>query len=80
MKTIEAIILSMTPQERRKPEIIDGRRKRRIAAGSGTTTQDVNQLLNQFNQTRKIMKQMSRMQKGRMGGLGNLGNLGKMLR
>jgi signal recognition particle subunit SRP54 len=80
LKTIEAIILSMTPQERRNPEIIDGRRKRRIAAGSGTTTQDVNQMLNQFNQTRKLMKQMSRMQKGRMGGLGNLGNLGKMFR
>ena len=80
LKTIEAIILSMTPLERHNPEIIDGRRKRRIAAGSGTTTQDVNQLLNQFRQTQKIMKQVSRMQKGRMGGLGGLGNLGKMFR
>jgi signal recognition particle subunit SRP54 len=57
---IEAIILSMTPQERRNPEIIDGSRRRRIARGSGTTPQDINQLLNQFGQTRKLMKQMAR--------------------
>jgi signal recognition particle subunit SRP54 len=57
---IEAIILSMTPQERRSPEIIDGSRRRRIARGSGTTPQDINQLLNQFGQTRKLMKQMAR--------------------
>ncbi len=56
---IEAIIQSMTPGERRRPETINGSRRRRIAAGSGTTPQDVNQLLNQFRQTRKIMKQMS---------------------
>ncbi|MEA1958583.1 MAG: signal recognition particle protein [Chloroflexota bacterium] len=77
LKKIEAMILSMTPQERRNPEIIDGKRKRRIARGSGTTTQDLNQLLNQFRQTQKLMKQMSRMRKG---GLGNLGSLGKMFR
>ncbi len=57
---IEAIILSMTPQERRNPEIIAGSRRRRIARGSGTTPQDINQLLNQFGQTRKLMKQMAR--------------------
>lgn len=57
---IEAIILSMTPQERRNPEIIDGSRRRRIARGSGTTPQNINQLLNQFGQTRKLMKQMAR--------------------
>lgn len=57
---IEAIILSMTPQERRNPELIDGSRRRRIARGSGTTPQDINQLLNQFGQTRKLMKQMAR--------------------
>lgn len=57
---IEAIILSMTPQERRNPDIIDGSRRRRIARGSGTTPQDINQLLNQFGQTRKLMKQMAR--------------------
>ncbi len=59
LKKIEAIILSMTHQERRNPEIIDGRRRRRIARGSGTTSQDVNQLLNQFRQTQKLMKQMA---------------------
>jgi signal recognition particle subunit SRP54 len=75
LKKIEAIVLSMTPQERRNPDIIDGKRKRRIAGGSGTTTQDVNQLLNQFRQTQKIMKQVSKMKKGSLGGLGNLGKM-----
>ena len=75
LKKIEAIVLSMTPRERRNPDIIDGKRKRRIASGSGTTTQDVNQLLNQFRQTQKIMKQVSRMKKGSLGGLGNLGKM-----
>ncbi|MCK4452096.1 MAG: signal recognition particle protein [Anaerolineae bacterium] len=60
IKKIEAIILSMTPEERRNPDIIDGSRKRRIARGSGTTPQDVNQLLNQFRQTQKLVKQMTR--------------------
>ncbi|MCE2465968.1 MAG: signal recognition particle protein [Dehalococcoidia bacterium] len=55
----EAIIRSMTPQERHSPEIIDGRRRRRISQGSRTTPQDVNQLLNQFRQANKLMKQMS---------------------
>ena len=59
LKRVEAIINSMTRQERRDPEIIDGRRRRRIAAGSGTTTADVNQLLNQFRQMRKMMKMVS---------------------
>jgi signal recognition particle subunit SRP54 len=57
---LEAIILSMTPQERRDPKIINGSRKRRIAAGSGTTIQEVGKLINQFEQMRKVMKQMSR--------------------
>jgi len=60
IKKIEAIILSMTPKERRNPDIIDGSRRRRIARGSGTTPQDVNQLLNQFRQTQKLVKQMTR--------------------
>ncbi len=60
VKKIEAIILSMTREERHNPEIIDGHRRRRIARGSGTSTQDVNQLLNQFRQTRKLMKMMAR--------------------
>ena len=55
----EAIIHSMTSAERHNPEILNGRRRRRIALGSGTTPQDVNQLLNQFRQAQKIMKQLS---------------------
>jgi signal recognition particle subunit SRP54 len=56
LKKVEAIILSMTPWERHHPNDIDGSRKRRIAAGSGTQTQDINQLLNQFKQMQKLMK------------------------
>ena len=55
----ESIIYSMTPEERSRPEIIGGSRRRRIAKGSGTSPQDVNQLLNQFKQVRKMMKDMS---------------------
>ncbi|MGN0806996.1 MAG: signal recognition particle protein [Candidatus Coproplasma sp.] len=55
---IKAIILSMTPQERREPSIINANRKKRIAAGSGTTVQEVNQLLKQFEQTKQLMKQL----------------------
>ena len=54
----KAIILSMTKQERDMPSIIDSKRKRRIAAGSGTSVQEVNQLLKQFDQTKMIMKQL----------------------
>jgi signal recognition particle subunit SRP54 len=60
---VEAIVLSMTPQERRTPHLIDGSRRRRIAAGSGTTVQQVNQLLNARKQMQKMMKQMG---KGKM--------------
>jgi len=56
LKKVEAMILSMTPQERRSPNIIDGSRRRRIAQGSGVKTQEVNQLLNQFRQMQKLMK------------------------
>jgi signal recognition particle subunit SRP54 len=56
---MEAIINSMTPGERQRPEIIKGSRKRRIAAGSGTQIQDVNKLLKQFTQMQKMMKKMS---------------------
>ncbi len=56
----EAIIRSMTPEERHNPDILNGRRRRRIALGSGTTPQDVNHLLNQFRQAQKLMKQLSR--------------------
>ena len=60
MKRIEAIIHSMTSEERHRPEIINGSRRRRISRGSGTTPQDINQLLNQFKQTQKLVKQMTR--------------------
>ncbi len=56
MKKVEAIIQSMTPEERRNPSIIGGSRRKRIARGSGTATHDVNQLLNQFTQMQKIIK------------------------
>ena len=65
MAKIEAIILSMTRQERLKPEIINGSRRRRIANGSGTTVEDVNKLLKQFDQMKKMMKQLSGMGKRR---------------
>ncbi len=64
LKVAEAIILSMTARERHDPELINGSRKRRIARGSGTTPQDVNQLLSQFKDAQKMMKQLSTMQKG----------------
>ncbi len=65
---MEAIIGSMTPQERRMPDLIKGSRKRRIAAGSGTQVQDVNRLLKQFDQMQRMMKKMAK------------GGLAKMLR
>jgi signal recognition particle subunit SRP54 len=89
LKMVEAIILSMTMDERHNPEIINGSRKRRIARGSGTTPQDVNQLLSQFRETQKMMKQMMAMQKGgggrnarrmmrQLGGTGGMGGMGGM--
>ena len=60
MNRIEAIIQSMTAEERKRPEIINGSRRRRISRGSGTTAQDINQLMNQYRQTQKIMKQFAR--------------------
>jgi len=60
---VEAIVLSMTPKERRMPHIINGSRRVRIARGSGTTVQQVNQLLGQFKQMQKMMKQIG---KGKM--------------
>ena len=74
LKRQAAIISSMTPQERRKPEIIKASRKRRIAAGSGTTVQEVNRLLKQFDDMSTMMKRMNKMgQKGLMrGGLASL--------
>lgn len=63
-KKVEAMIYSMTPDERRHPDTINGSRRRRISHGSGTTPQDVNQLLNQFKEARKIMKTLAQ-SKGR---------------
>jgi len=62
---VEAIICSMTPEERARPHLIDGNRRKRIARGSGTAVQDVNQLLRQFEQMKKMMKTMGRMPKNR---------------
>jgi signal recognition particle subunit SRP54 len=66
---VEAIILSMTPEERRRPELIKGSRRLRIAKGSGTTVQQVNQLVKQFGEMRKLMRGI---QQGRMPDLGQL--------
>lgn len=67
---IEAIISSMTPKERRNPDILNGSRKKRIARGSGTRVQDVNRLVKQFEESRKLMKQFSDMgKKAKKGGL-----------
>src|SRR3954452_434472 len=69
MDRIEAIILSMTPEERRRPELIKGSRRLRIAKGSGTNVQQVNQLVKQFAQMRKLMKGLAR---GKMPDMGAL--------
>lgn len=61
---VEAIIQSMTKHERVKPKVLNASRKKRIAAGSGTSVQDVNKLLKQFEQTKKMMKQLTKMTKG----------------
>ncbi len=84
---MEAIINSMTPAERARPDLIKGSRKRRIALGSGTQVQDINKLLKQFTQMQKMMKKMkgggmAKLMRG-LGGLGGLGggmgNMGGML-
>ncbi len=72
IKHTEAIVQSMTNDERRRPEILNGSRRKRIAVGSGTSVQEVNRLLKQFAQTQKMLKQFSQMQysgKGKKGGL-----------
>jgi signal recognition particle subunit SRP54 len=65
-KSIEAIIYSMTPEERTRPEILNGSRRTRIAKGSGTNIQEVNRLLKQFDQTRKMMKMVTGAKMGKM--------------
>ena len=56
---IQAIVLSMTPEERTKPQIINGKRRKRIADGSGTSVQQVNKLIKQFSEMKKMMKRMA---------------------
>jgi signal recognition particle subunit SRP54 len=63
LKRMEAIISSMTEQERRHPNLLNGQRKRRVARGSGTTVQEVNQLLNQYHQMKKMFQQLAEMEK-----------------
>ncbi len=73
---VEAIIRSMTPEERRKPELINGSRRMRIAKGSGTTSTEVNNLLKQFKQVQQMMKTMpgvARKVKGKKGKKGKAG-------
>ena len=77
VRRIEAIIKSMTPKERADISIINGSRRKRIAAGSGTRVQDVNRLLKQFGEMRKMMKKMKRMKgKGGMPSMPSLGGMG----
>src|SRR5690625_1206025 len=64
---IEAIIQSMTIEERQNPDILNASRKRRIAKGSGTNVSQVNRLIKQFNEMKKMMKQMTNMQKNKRG-------------
>jgi signal recognition particle subunit SRP54 len=59
LRRVEAIIRSMTPRERRDPAVLNGSRRRRIAAGSGTSLTDVNRLIKQFSEMQKLMKQLS---------------------
>jgi signal recognition particle subunit SRP54 len=77
MRTIEAIINSMTPDERREPRLLNGSRKRRVARGSGTTVQQVNELLNEFRQMQRMMKQLTA---GGHGGRGGAAGLMDMFR
>ncbi len=74
-KSVEAIIFSMTPEERKHPAIIDGRRRKRIATGSGTSVQEVNKLITQFAQMRKMMKMMQSFKGGK--GLPKLPKMGR---
>ncbi|MFM8818589.1 MAG: hypothetical protein ACKOHI_12090 [Phycisphaerales bacterium] len=78
LKPVEAIIRSMTPEERRRPEIINGSRRNRIALGSGTTVGDVNRLVKQFSEMQKMMKRMGAMapRPGKKGKKGKPGRIG----
>lgn len=75
-KSIEAIIQSMTPKERQKPELLDMSRKKRIAAGSGTSVTEINNLIKQFDGMRKMMRMMNNVQDGKM----KMPNMANMMR
>jgi signal recognition particle subunit SRP54 len=74
LKRVEAIVLSMTPQERSTPHLIDGKRRLRIANGSGTNVQQVNRLLDARKQMEKMMKGMSKGKMPQLPGLAEVGN------
>jgi signal recognition particle subunit SRP54 len=76
MKRAEAIIYSMTPQERRNPNLLNPSRKNRIAKGAGVQIAEVNRLVKQFEQARKLMKQMPGMMGGKRGKRGAFKGLG----
>jgi signal recognition particle subunit SRP54 len=76
LRRVEAMICSMTTQERRNPNLINGSRRRRIAAGSGTSVQDVNRLLTQFEQMKKMMRGLTQGGSGAMTGLQGLAGAG----
>ena len=82
MKRVEAIVLSMTPEERARPELLNGKRRKRIAHGSGNSIMKVNQFLKQFGMMRKMMKSKGKMKKmmqqlgGMDGGMGGMGGMG----
>jgi signal recognition particle subunit SRP54 len=76
MKRVEAIILSMTKEERANPSLMNPSRKKRIAAGAGVNISEVNRIVKQFDQMKKMMKQMSGMMNSKKSkGLGGLGNM-----
>ena len=77
MKKPEAIIRSMTPKERRNPDLLNASRRKRIAAGAGVTVQDVNQLIRQFEQTRQMVKQMMGNKKGAMRRMASMGGMNR---
>ena len=78
LKRTEAIILSMTPEERSNPKLLTPQRKYRIAKGSGNSVAEVNRFIKQFTQMQKMMKQMPKGRR-RGGGFGGMGGLGGMM-
>lgn len=79
LRHIEAMILSMTPAERKDYTIINGSRRKRIARGSGTSVEDINRMLQQFTGMRKMMKNLTKLGPAGLRGMGGMGNLASML-